>query len=187
MSFWERIGFVKKKNYKLTPEELGDCLFAAACNTVSKDLENPTLNFLASTRATGNKNIFDIELLIVKMYAAMNVVLGHINSERIATRTLDSMNKTFVNHISNNFKTEDKHFLRQCLTERYKEYTEARKEKRGPNELWPLSQYILKNLLGKETLDEDTQDIQGIMALSIYYTGEVRFFNDFLKNIQIQS
>ncbi len=145
MSFWERTGLVKKKNQKLTPEELGDCLFATACNTMSKDLENPTLNFLARTRATVSNNVFDIELLIVKMYAAMNVVLEHINSERIATRTLDSMNQTFVNHISNNFKTEDRHMLNQYLSDRYKEYTDARKEKRGPNELWPLGQYILKN------------------------------------------
>ena len=155
MSFWERIGFIKKKKHNATPEELGDWLFEAACNTVSKDIENPTLNFLASTRATVNKNVFDIELLIVKMYAAMDVVLGQVKSERLATRTLDSMNKTFVNHISNNFKTEDRHSLQQYLTARYKEYTTARKEKRGPNELWPLSQNILKNLLGKEILVED--------------------------------
>lgn len=192
MSFWDRIGFKKKgKEITQTPEEVGNLLFACACKSIAEDLDDPAQHIMKSIRASTNANLFDVELQITILYAAMNAVIDNIKPDDKACRVLDSMNNAFVtfqvNAIRAAGKRADNQLFRQYLTARYKEYTAARQEKRGPNELWPLSQYILKNLLGKETLDEDTQDIHGITALTIYYSCELIFFNDLLKKMQIQN
>ena len=187
MSFWERIGFGKKqKGVTQTPEEVGTLLFAYACKSISEDLEKPELHFLKSIRSTTNANTFDIELQITIMYAAMTAVMTSLNSDDKTYRILDSMNGAFINFVTNAVKTADKQLFQQYLTSRYEEYNAARQEKRGPNELWPLCQYIFKNLLGKEILDDGTNDTYSITALTVYYSGQLLFFNDLLKRIQIK-
>ncbi len=188
MTFWERIGFTKNnKGRTQTPEEVGIFLFVCACKAMSEDAEKAELNFLKSIRSSTNPNTFDVELQITVMYAAMNAVMSNAIPEDKRYRILDSMNAEFIKFTANATKTTDKELFRRYLTSRYHEYTVARQEKRGPNELWPLCQYILKNLLGKETLDDDTQDAYLITAITVYYSGQLLFFNDLLKKIQIRS
>ncbi|MFZ3135910.1 MAG: hypothetical protein WA126_00800 [Thermodesulfovibrionales bacterium] len=177
----------KGKGIIQTPEEVGTALFACSCKSISEDLENPELHFLKSIRSTTNANTFDVELQITIMYAAMTAVMSNAISEDKTYRILDSMNAEFIKFAANATKTTDKELFRRYLTSRYKEYTVARQEKRGPNELWPLCHYMLKNLLGKETLDDDTQDAYLITAITVYYSGQLLFFNDLLKKIQIRS
>ncbi|MBZ5555586.1 MAG: hypothetical protein LAO21_23005 [Acidobacteriia bacterium] len=187
MSFWERLGFVRKeKGATQTPEEMGTLLFACACKSMSEDLEKPDLQLLKSIRSTTNPNTFDAELQVTIMYAAMNAVMTSANSEDKTYRVLDSMNGAFINFVTNAVKTSGKQVFWRYLTSRYAEYTAARQEKRGPNELWPLSEHILKNLLGKETMDDEAKDPYTMMVLSVYYVSQLLFFNDLLKRIQIK-
>jgi len=179
MSFWNRFGFGKRKE-NVTPEELGSLLFSCAARWASKDSE--TLGFLESVGANAvDRHIFSQELLIMIMYAAVNVVMARINPEDKASRVLDAMNNTFVNR----WKPEDKQKLQRYVGIRYNEYQDAQKEKRGPNQLWPLSHHILKNLLGKETIAETPLDSVSMTSLAGYYTSTIKALYEVLGNLRI--
>ena len=148
----------------------------------SKDLDNPDFNFLKEFRFNAaNKDIFDRELLIVIMCAAVQVIMENTTSEEKSRRVLDSMNNDFIN----SWKPEDKQSFSRYFTSRYKEYTDARKEKRGLNDLWPLSYLILKNLHGKETINNGMRNLSSIMLLRTYYSCLIEYFGEKMKRIQI--
>ena len=103
------------------------------------------------------------------MDAAMNVVLSKIKAEEKALRVLDSMNNAFVNR----WNPEDRHKIQVYIGMRYNEYEDVQSEKRGPNQLWPLSHPILKNLLGKEAIGETPRDAVTLTSIAAYYSGRL--------------
>jgi len=179
-----------KETIDHTPEEVGKLLFDCACKLVSEDLNKSEFHNLKSIRNMAkSKSLFDIELLITILYAAANSVWINRSSEDKAYRIFDSMYAGFANLIQTaNVKLAVKNIDKQLyLMSRHKEYDDAQQEKRGPNKLWPLSLHIIKNLLGKETVDIEDLSIQDITAITIYYTVQVRFFNDIIKEIQVKN
>ncbi len=171
-------------------EAMGPVLFHCAKETFLKDLKNLDAHLapLKAIRDRADNNVFDTELVIMILFAAFNVVMENtLYSEDTKFKILDGMHGEFIKAMSQSLKpTDDKEFYRKYLMSRYKEYSGARNEKRGPNELWPLSQHILKNLLGKETLDDETKDVESIMALSVYYSGNLKYFNNIMQGIEVK-
>ena len=177
----------KEKRVSQTPEEVGKLLFACACKSVFEDLEKPEHHNLKSIRDNTNPNIFDVELLIATLDATVNSVWAIIGSSNDKTyQIIDCIYATFADYLQTVVADSgDKNIDgKRYLMSRHKEYDEARQEKRGPNELWPLAKCILKNLLGKDTDAE--QKVQDIAAISIYYSGQITFFGHLLKNIYVK-
>jgi len=153
-------------------------MFSCAARWTSRDVE--TLAFLDSVRAnTLDMDYFTKELIIVIMDAAMNVVLSKIKAEEKALRVLDSMNNAFVNR----WNPEDRHKIQVYIEMRYNEYEDVQSEKRGPNQLWPLSHPILKNLLGKEAIGETPRDAVTLTSIAAYYSGRLIAFDEVVRNL----
>ena len=159
------------------PEELGSLLFSYAAQWASRDSE--TAGFLESV---GTTSIDREELLIMIMYAAVNVVLAKIAPEDKAYRVLDAMFDAFVNQ----WKPEVRKQVRMYVGMRHGEYAEALEEKRGPNPLWPLSHHLLKNILGKETIDETPLDSIRMSFLASYYTKTNLLFLEIVENLSLK-
>lgn len=179
MSFLNRFGFGKRKE-NVTPDEMGSLLFSCAARWASKDSETPSF-FESIGVNVVDKRIFRQELLIVIMYATVNIVTARINPEDKASRVLDAMNNAFINR----WKPEDKQKLQRYVGIRYNEYQDAQEEKRGPNQLWPLAHHVLKNLLGKETIDETALDAVSMTSLVDYYTSTIKALDEVLGNLRI--
>ena len=158
------------------PEELGSLLFSYAAQWASRDSE--TAGFLESV---GTTSIDRQELLIMIMYAAVNVVLAKIAPEDKAYRVLDAMFDAFVNQ----WKPEVRKQVRMYVGMRHGEYAEALEEKRGPNPLWPLSHHLLKNILGKETIGETPLDSIRMSFLADYYTTTSKLIIEIVGDVQI--
>ena len=167
----------------ISPEELGSLLFSCADRWASRDAQNP--GFLESVRAntTVDRDNLTQELLIAIMYAAMNVVMRKIKAEDKAFRVLDSMNNAFINR----WKPEDRQKAQLFIGVRYSEYEDAQSEKRGPNQLWPLSHHILRNVLGKEAIEETPLDAVTMTSIVAYYSGRVIAFDEVLSQLRITS
>ena len=181
MSFWNLFRFGKRKE-NVTPEELGSLLFSCAARWASKFSETPV--FLESLGANiVDRDNFSQELLIMIMYAAVNVVMAKINPEDKAFRVLDGMNNAFINRL----KPEDREKIKLYIGFRYNEYQDAQNEKRGPNQLWPLSHHILKNLLGKETIGETPLDAVSMTSLARYYSETINVFIKVMGNLRVTS
>lgn len=164
----------------MTPEELGSLLFSCAVRWASLDAEKS--EFPESVRAdTLDTDRFTKELLIVIMYAAVNVVMRKIRAQDTAYRVLDAMNNAFINR----WKPEDRHQIQVNIGIRYNEYEDAQSEERGPNQLWPLSHHILKHLLGKDAIGETQLDAVTITFLANYYSAKLLAFNELVENVGI--
>jgi len=167
---------------EISPEELGSLLFSCADRWASRDAQSP--GFLESVRAsTVDKDNLTQELLIATMYAAMNVVMRKIEAEDKVFRVLDSMNNAFINR----WKPEDRQKVQLLIRIRYNEYEDAQSEKRGPNQLWPLSHHILKNFLGKEMIGETPLDAVTMTSIAAYYSGRLIAFDEVVRNLRITS
>jgi uncharacterized membrane protein len=179
----------RKKQTSQTPDVVGKQFFACACEAVFKDLEKPKYDNIKSIRnSSSSTSTFDVELLITVLYAAANSIHENIGSNDKAYKVYDSIYASFVDYLKTVVaKTGGKNIDGQFyLMSRHKEYDDARQENRGPNELWPLSLHILKNLLGKETVDIKDFSIYDITAIQYYYVTNVRLFNSKLTDIKLR-
>jgi hypothetical protein len=178
MSFWKRLGSGNREE-DVKPEEFGSFLYSCAARWAHRDAETEaSLDFIKAK--TINMDYFIKELEIVTMYAAMNAVMGKIKAQDKAHRVLDAMNDAFVNR----WNPEDRQKIRLYVGFRYGEYENAQSEKRGPSPLWPLSHHIMKNLLGKETIEETPLDAVTMTHLAGYYSATIIGFNGMLENIK---
>lgn len=179
MSFWNRLGFGNRKE-DVKPEEFGSFLYSCAARWAHRDAETEaTLDFVKAK--TVDMDYFVKELEIVIMYAAMHVVMRKIKAQDKAHRVLDAMNDAFVNR----WNPEERDKIRLYVGFRYGEYESAQSEKTGPSPLWPLSHHIMKNLLGKQTIEETPLDAVAITFLAGYYSATIKGFNGVLGNLRI--
>jgi len=70
---------------------------------------------------------------------------------------------------------------------RYNEYDDAQSEKRSPNQFWPLSHHILKNVLGKEAIRETPLDAVTMTSIAAYYSGRLIAFDEVVSKLRITS
>jgi len=157
-------------------------LFSCADRWASRYAQNS--GFLEWVRVnTVDETNFNQELLIAIMYAAVNVVMTKIKEEDKGFRVLDSMNNVFINR----WRPEDRQKMQLFIGVRYNEYEDAQNEKRGPNQLWPLSHHILKNFLGKEAIGETPLDSVTMTSIATYYSSRIVGFDEIVRNLRVTS
>jgi len=179
-NFFKKLGLKKEK---LIPQELGDYLFSLAFNWALRDGNNK--EFLKLVLAENIDESYLIrELIVLNMYAIISVCDALLKNEEFKDSVLNSMHEAYYIFLGKHLGLEEKGIEneRLFLNFRYNEYGDSRKEKRGPNELWPLSHHILKNLHRKEKIEEEPLDAVTMTNVMKYYASLVDLIHKVLSN-----
>jgi hypothetical protein len=179
-SFFKNLGFKKEK---VIPQDLGDYLYSLALNWALRDAKNK--DFLKLVLAENiDENYLIRELIVLNMYAIISVCDALLKNGEFKDSILNSMHIAYYIFLGEHLGLEEKEIEnhRLFLNFRYNEYEDSRKEKRGPNELWPLSHHILKNLHRKEKIEEEPLDAVTMTNVMKYYGSLVDLIHKVLRN-----
>jgi len=145
---------MEKEKIKVTSQQLGQVLFVFVLTTVTNSLKNKeVLEDLGVEKM--DKNSLFREMIIINMFATIQQFQGMLNDGNLENEVLDYMHEAYYKNLIEqlNFSKEQVTEERFHVLKRYREYSGAMKEKKGPNWLWPLSDRMLNNLRHEETKD----------------------------------
>ena len=169
----------KKEKTKVTPEELGKILCVFNHNMANKYLKDKeTLKALGIEKNTKNyllKKYYFFQMITILFFLTILQIDGLFKDEKFKNRILDNMHEAYYKIMDLDEAGINR--IKELFAKRYKEYTDATKEKRGPNWLWPLTHRVLNNLK-----QEETKDGLAMMELSAFLSSITEGISDILKN-----
>jgi len=169
----------KEEKTKVTPEELGKVLCGFCHNMVYKYLnDKETLKALGIEKNAKNyllKKYYFFQIITTVFYLTILQIDGLFKDEKLKNRILDSMHEAYYKVMDLDEAGINR--MKELFAKQYKEYTDATKEKRGPNWLWPLTNRVLNNLR-----QEETKDFFAMMELGSLLSSITDGISDLLKN-----
>lgn len=176
---WIPGGEGEKEKIKVTPEELGKALCGFCNNMAYKYLDDKeTLKVLGigkSVKYDLLKKYYFLEIIATSFFLNILQIDELFKDEKIKNRILDSMHEAHYKFMD--LDEAGINSTKEYFAKKYKEYTDATKEKRGPNWLWPLTHRVLNNLR-----QEETEDAFAMMGLSSLLSSITKGISDLIKN-----
>jgi hypothetical protein len=166
--------------------ELGDLLYAMAAESVTGHItDDERMKSLGLDYS--NLDHISRELLIINFFFIIWVIDSKIKSEQDRDAILDRMHDSYYRELYckdmiNESESAKDYILTEhnYITSRYDEYTNARNEKEGPEQLWSLSRRMLHNLHNK-----DVKDIVPIMAMTMNFSAFMSVLCDTVDKFKI--
>jgi len=164
----------KIERTEVTLEELGKVLCLFSHDMTHMYLNNKENLESLDIKKDDNNNVF-LEIIEVLFFLIFVQIDGLFKDEKLRNRILDSMHEAHYKLMDldkTGITVAKTHFIK-----RYIEYTNASKEKRGPDWLWPVTSHALNNLR-----QEETKDFFAMMTLTHILSSITNNISDLIKN-----
>ncbi len=162
--------------------DLGKELYFAAVDAAKSTIsDKATIESLGLDDA--DRDYIFKEFLIVNFYCIIWSIDSLIEDEADRNLVFDNMHFEHYKILKENFGFTAELIKREhdYIISRYSEYNNARKEKLGPNELWPLTKQMLTNLRPQKA-----EDIVEMLTLTNSFTNFMKTITEFVKEFKIK-